>query len=94
MIERRLRADPTDGRRNDLRVATEWLAGGTGAGFENCTISDAQPIAGVASAIIEWLRWPGEPEIRQPMTPRATRPSAPRARRQGSPHGQEAELPY
>jgi gluconate kinase len=58
VIERRLLADPTEGRRNDVRVATTWLADGTGAGLEDLTISNEQPIAAVATAIISWLGWP------------------------------------
>ena len=58
VIERRLQADPTDGRRDDLRVATTWLSAGTGAGLEDMTISNEQPIAAVATTIIDWLGWP------------------------------------
>ena len=58
VIERRLQADPTDGRRDDLRVASTWLADGTGAGVEDVTISNEQPIATVGTAIIDWLGWP------------------------------------
>jgi hypothetical protein len=58
VIERRLEADPTDGRRDDLRVASTWLADGTGAGLEDLVVSNEQPIASVGSAIIEWLGWP------------------------------------
>ena len=58
VIERRLEADPTDGRRDDLRVASTWLAAGTGAGVEDITISNEQPIATVGAAIIDWLGWP------------------------------------
>ena len=58
VIERRLEADPTEGRRDDLRVAATWLSAGTGAGLEDMTIGNDQPIAVVATTIIDWLGWP------------------------------------
>lgn len=56
-IARRLRADPTSGRRNDLKVAAQWLAESVGVGFEDLSIANAGPIQSVACEIIDWLGW-------------------------------------
>lgn len=56
-IERRLRADPTTGRGDDLREATMWLANSTGVGFEDLAIGNVGPIQEVAQVIVEWLGW-------------------------------------
>jgi gluconate kinase len=72
VIDRRLLADPTEGRRGDLRVAMTWLTDGTGAGLEDLAVNNEQPIAEVARAIIEWLGWaePGlTPADPSPITP-------------------------
>ena len=56
-IERRLEADVTTGRRDDLEVATEWLAAGTGVGIEELVVDNDGPIRAVASSIARWLGW-------------------------------------
>jgi hypothetical protein len=56
-IRRRLLADPTTGRREDLEVAEEWLAGSIGLGFEDFTVTNVGPIDGVTTRILEWLGW-------------------------------------
>jgi hypothetical protein len=56
-IERRLRADVTRGRRDDLREAAAWIAGSKGVGIENLTVDNEGPIRGVALKIVDWLGW-------------------------------------
>jgi adenylylsulfate kinase-like enzyme len=57
-ITRRLQPDPTSGRRDDLEVATEWLAGSVGVGIEDLVASNAGPdIEDLAAQIIRWLGW-------------------------------------
>jgi hypothetical protein len=56
-IERRLGADVTSGRRDDLVVAREWLAAGTGEGLEDLTIANDLPVREVAGRIIARLGW-------------------------------------
>ena len=56
-IERRLRSDPTTGRRDDLLVAAAWIADSTGVGFEDLTIENDGPITAVAKAAVEFLGW-------------------------------------
>jgi hypothetical protein len=56
-IRRRLQADPTTGRRDDLRVATQWLVDSIGVGIEDLSIANTGPIQNVARKIIDWLGW-------------------------------------
>lgn len=56
-IARRLRPDPTSGRRDDLEVAAQWLADSVGVGVEDLSIVNAGPIQDVAGKIIDWLGW-------------------------------------
>ena len=56
-IEKRLRSDPTTGRRADLREAAAWLAGSVGIGIEDETASNDRPIREVAAEILGWLGW-------------------------------------
>ena len=56
-IARRLRPDPTSGRRDDLKVAAQWLADSVGVGVEDLSIANAGPIQNVACKIIDWLGW-------------------------------------
>lgn len=56
-IERRLSADPTTGRRDDLRVAMQWVADGVGLGIEDITIANDGSIQEVAMRILGWLGW-------------------------------------
>ncbi len=56
-IARRLRSDPTSGRRDDLRVAAQWLAGSIGVGVEDLSVANTRPIQDVAFQIIDWLGW-------------------------------------
>lgn len=55
-IERRLGADPTSGREDDLRVAREALAAATGS-HADLAIANDRPIREVAIEIITWLGW-------------------------------------
>ena len=60
-IERRLRADVTSGRRDDLREAASWISTGEGEGVEDLAVPNDRPIRQVAVDILEWLGWcPGE----------------------------------
>jgi hypothetical protein len=56
-IERRLLTDVTSGRKDDLRVAREWVASGAGTGMEDLTVSNDRPIREVALDIINRLGW-------------------------------------
>ncbi|HTG46586.1 MAG TPA: hypothetical protein VK646_02885 [Actinomycetota bacterium] len=57
-IERRLGADVTTERREELLEAAAWVEGGVGAGFEDRTFANDGPIAGTAEEILAWLGWP------------------------------------
>ena len=56
-VEQRLAADPTSGRRDDLREARSAIAAGEGVGFEDVTVANDRPIALVAQEIMTWLGW-------------------------------------
>ncbi len=56
-IEKRLRFDPTTGRRADLREAGAWVASSVGVGIEEETVSNERPIGEVAADILGWLGW-------------------------------------
>jgi hypothetical protein len=56
-IERRLRADVTSGRQDDLREAASRLAASEGEGLEDLTVANDRPIRQVATEILEWLGW-------------------------------------
>ena len=56
-IARRLRPDPTTGRRDDLQVAARWLDESIGVGIEDMSIANEGPIENVATQIIDWLGW-------------------------------------
>jgi hypothetical protein len=62
IIAERLSADPTTGRQDDLRRASEWLDAGTGEGFEDITVPNDRSIQFVAADILEWLGWCSEGE--------------------------------
>ncbi len=57
-ITRRLAADPTAGRRDDLAESVAWVENGRGAGLAECTIDNDRPVRDVATAILRWLAWP------------------------------------
>jgi adenylylsulfate kinase-like enzyme len=56
-IERRLEADVTRARRDDLEEAAVWLAEGTGEGLEDVTIASDRPVREVATEILSVLGW-------------------------------------
>jgi predicted kinase len=60
-IERRLAADPTAARRNDLAHTRQWLADGSGTGFEDLVVDNRGPIDQVAATILDWLGWTDAP---------------------------------
>jgi hypothetical protein len=53
----RLGADPTSGRAKDLDQAAAQIASAIGAGLEDLTVSNDQPLPEVASTILSWLAW-------------------------------------
>lgn len=57
LIEQRLAADPTTGRRLDLETARTWKSEGAGAGFSDLTVDNTRPITEVAYEVLEWLGW-------------------------------------
>jgi adenylylsulfate kinase-like enzyme len=56
-IERRLSADVTSGRKDDLRDAAESIAASAGAGVEDLLIENAGPVQEIAGAVMSWLGW-------------------------------------
>ena len=56
-IEQRLASDPTTGRRDDLRVAAEWLSDSVGVGIEDLAVANDGPPPRVAEEILGWLGW-------------------------------------
>lgn len=56
-IERRLRADVTEARQDDLRDAAVWAAESRGVGLEDLALSNDRPIREVATEIVEHLGW-------------------------------------
>ncbi len=80
MIARRLRPDPTSGRRDDLRVAEQLLADSIGGGVEDLSVANTGPIQDVAFQIMtgsvgppDLLRSPAHPEHRDDSSePRTT----------------------
>ena len=57
VVERRLGADPTAGRQDDLRRARIWLAQGRGRGLADLAVSNDRPVRQVAAEIVAWLGW-------------------------------------
>ena len=56
-IERRLGADVTTARRDDLREAREWLDRSVGQDLGDLVVANDRPIHEVASEILDWLGW-------------------------------------
>jgi gluconate kinase len=56
-IARRLAADPTDGRRDDLARTAEWIDRAAGSGLADVTVSNGRPVREVALEILAWLQW-------------------------------------
>jgi hypothetical protein len=56
-IERRLAADVTSGRRDDLRDAAESIANSEGVGVEDLVIETDKPVRAIAAEIMAWLGW-------------------------------------
>ncbi len=57
-IERRLSADITSGRRDDLRDAAASIAAGEGTGIGDVVIDSGQPVGKVARDVLAFLGWP------------------------------------
>lgn len=56
-IERRLQADPTTGRQDDLRRAAAALGASEGVGVEDVVVPNDGPIRQIATEILAWLEW-------------------------------------
>jgi hypothetical protein len=56
-IERRLAADVTTERREELREAAKQIAAGEGVGIEDMMLANDRPVAIVAQQIVTWLGW-------------------------------------
>jgi len=56
-IERRLAADLTGGRRDDLREAAASVAAGEGVGVEDLVVANDRPAGTVAHEVMAWLGW-------------------------------------
>ena len=57
VIERRLSADPTTGRRDDLEHARRAIAAGAGSDLGELVVASDRPIGDVADEILAWLGW-------------------------------------
>jgi hypothetical protein len=56
-IERRLSADVTSGRKDDLRDAAEAVAASAGTGLEDLLIDGTRPVQDLAGQVMSWLGW-------------------------------------
>ena len=56
-IERRLAADVTTERQEELREAAKQIAAGEGVGMEDMVLANDRPVAIVAQQIMTWLGW-------------------------------------
>jgi tRNA uridine 5-carbamoylmethylation protein Kti12 len=56
-IQRRLGADITAARQDDLRDAAAWSAASEGVGIEDMTVPNDRPIREVAMDVLDRLRW-------------------------------------
>jgi hypothetical protein len=56
-IERRLAADVTTERREELREAAKQTAAGAGVGIEDMVLANDRPVAIVAQQLVTWLGW-------------------------------------
>ena len=56
-IERRLAADVTTERKEELREAARQIATGEGVGVEDVVVANDRPIGIVAQQIMAWLGW-------------------------------------
>jgi hypothetical protein len=57
VIERRLAADVSSGRPDDLRAAAALIAASAGAGVEDVAISNDRPLGAVAQDVMAFLGW-------------------------------------
>jgi len=57
-IRRRLAADVSTGRHEDLREAAAQIAASEGVGVEDLVVANDRPIEVVAGEIMSWLAWP------------------------------------
>jgi hypothetical protein len=57
-MRRRLVADPTAGRRDDLAESVAWVEQGRGLGLAEYTVENNRPVRDVAADILRWLAWP------------------------------------
>jgi adenylylsulfate kinase-like enzyme len=56
-IERRLAADVTTERQEELREAARQIAAGDGVGLEDVVLANDRPVGIVAQQIMTWLGW-------------------------------------
>ena len=57
VIEERLGGASTSGRADDLARAREWLAAGTGAGYEDATVENVGRVQETARAVLRVAGW-------------------------------------
>jgi hypothetical protein len=57
VIEERLGSSPTSGRADDLARAREWIARGTGWGFQDAVIENVGPIGTTALRVLDVTGW-------------------------------------
>jgi Adenylylsulphate kinase len=58
VITRRVGADPTAGRLDDIAESVAWVEDGGGVGFAEYTVVNDRPVREVAADILRWLAWP------------------------------------
>jgi len=56
-IERRLAADVTTERQEELREAAKQIAAGEGVRIEDMVLANDRPVAIVAQQVMTWLGW-------------------------------------
>jgi len=56
-IERRLAADVTTERQEEVREAAKQIAAGDGVGIEDIALANDRPVGIVARQIMTWLGW-------------------------------------
>jgi len=64
-IERRLGADVTAARADDLRDAASWIAAGEGTGFEDLSVVNDRPLRVVAEEIVSFTGWIDDADRRE-----------------------------
>ena len=57
VVEARLGGSPTAARADDLAIARQWLAAGTGVGLEDAAVENVGPIRATALDVLKVIGW-------------------------------------